>query len=114
LPVTQKEEVEVKRMVQDEFSDAPAMIRVAACESRYRQFKDDGSLLYNLQGSSAVGVFQIMESIHYDNAVELGYDIHSVEGNIGYARHLYDTDGIGHWNASRHCWQTNKIAQKAP
>jgi hypothetical protein len=83
---------------------APALVGIARCESRFRQFEADGSPLYNKQGSSAVGVMQIMSSVHDRRAKDLGYDIKTLEGNVGYAEVLYNEQGRQPWKASASCW----------
>lgn len=94
----------VKKMVHTKFASTPVLIKIARCESGISQYKPDGSLLYNEKGSSAVGIMQIMSSVHQRAAQKLGYDITTPEGNIGYAKHLYKTQGTTPWNASKKCW----------
>lgn len=99
------EQLEVINLIEQEFGENHELLtKVARCESHWYQHKPDGSLLYNWEGSSAVGVFQIMESIHREKALGLGYDVRTIEGNIGFAKYLFEKDGIGHWNASKDCW----------
>lgn len=94
----------VEEYVREQFKDAPVMIDIARCESRFRQFDSHGKVLKN-PTSSAMGVFQIMASLHAEGAKKnLGHDIYSLEGNAAYARHLYEKQGTKPWNASKHCW----------
>lgn len=37
-------------------------------------------------------------------AEKLGYDIFDKEGNIKFAKWLYEKDGLSHWSASKNCW----------
>jgi hypothetical protein len=93
--------------VRQVFADAPVMIEVAKCESHLKHFDEDRKVIKNHAGSSAVGVFQIMASIHAEDAKKMGYDIMTVEGNVQYARHLYETSGTKPWEAdkaSSGCW----------
>lgn len=83
------------------------MIEIARCESGFKQYETDGSALRNRQGSSAIGTFQIMRSYHEIPARNLGWDIHTLEGNMAYAMYLYKTEGTRPWDASKHCWNTN-------
>src|SRR3989338_10863776 len=53
----------VEEYVREYFQDAPVMIDIARCESRFRQLAADGSVLKNPH-STAMGAFQIMASIH--------------------------------------------------
>jgi len=58
---------------------------------------------------------QINEKYHLDEAKKLGIDIYTVEGNMEFARILYDKFGTEPWNASSACWgssKTNDLAVK--
>jgi hypothetical protein len=101
MPVSQT----VEGYVREYFADIPEMIAVAECESRFRQFDKDGKVIKN-PGSTAIGVMQIMASLHTEPAQKLGLDITTVEGNLGYARYLYEKQGIRPWNASKKCWES--------
>jgi hypothetical protein len=95
----------VEQYVREYFKDAPVMAEIARCESRFRQYDSAGRVLRNEQGSSAMGVFQIMASIHAASAKKnLGFDIYTLEGNAAYARYLYERSGTRDWNASKACW----------
>ncbi len=102
----------VEEYVREYFADAPVMIAIAECESQFRQYDKDGKILKN-PTSTAIGVFQIMASIHQDSAdTELGLDITNVQGNAGYARHLYEKQGTTPWNASKACWGKSEAGKK--
>src|SRR3989344_8556163 len=101
----------VEEYVRDYFADEPVMIAIAECESQFRQSDKNGKLLKN-STSSAIGVFQIMSSIHAGNAQKnLGIDITTIEGNAAYARYLYEESGTKHWNASKVCWGKTEEAK---
>jgi hypothetical protein len=104
----------VEEYVREYFKDEPVMIDIARCESRFRQLDSNGQVLRNEQGSSAIGVFQIMASIHADAADRnLGLNIYDLQGNAAYARYLYDTYGTSPWNASKSCWgKSQRVAAK--
>lgn len=94
----------VEEYVREYFKDAPVMVDIARCESRFRQFDSAGKVLKNPH-STAMGAFQIMASLHAGAADRnLGLDIYSLEGNAAYARYLYQTQGTAPWNASKACW----------
>ncbi len=93
----------VEAEVREYFQDAPVMIQIARCESSFNQYDRNGNVLKNPH-STAKGAFQIMESLHTAKAANLGYDILTLEGNMGYARYLYNQQGTTPWNASKHCW----------
>lgn len=100
MPATQT----VEEYVRAEFADAPVMIDIARCESRFRQLDSSGKVLKN-PTSSAMGVFQVMASLHAGPAMDnLGYNIYTLQGNVAYARYLYEKNGTRDWNASKHCW----------
>jgi hypothetical protein len=94
-------ESEVRRY----FADIPVMIEIARCESNFRQFSDNGAVLRGGTGDGMIGVFQFFESIHGIPASRLGYDISTLDGNLEYARHLYETEGTTPWNNARTCWE---------
>lgn len=108
--VTMPASQSVEEYVREYFKDAPVMIDIARCESKFRQFDSKGNILRNEQGSSAVGVFQIMASIHASSADKnLGLNIYDLEGNAAYARYLYEKNGTRDWNASKSCWGKSQI-----
>jgi len=101
----------VQEYVETYFADEPVMIEIASCESHFTQFGKDGQVVKN-PNSSAVGVFQIMSSIHSTFADhKLGLDIYTIQGNLAYAKYLYDQSGTAPWNASKSCWGKTKAAQ---
>lgn len=105
VPATQS----VEEYVREYFKDAPVMIDIARCESRFRQFDSAGKVLKN-PTSTAMGAFQIMASLHAKNAENLlGVSIYDLEGNAAYARYLYEKNGTRDWNASKHCWGKSQI-----
>ncbi|MBC7981606.1 hypothetical protein H7X65_00850 [Candidatus Parcubacteria bacterium] len=86
------------------FSDAPIMQKIAYCESRNRQYSKDGSTLRGVVNSRDVGIFQVNEKYHLSDSKKMGIDIHTVDGNLEYARHLYESQGTQPWSSSRPCW----------
>lgn len=87
-----------------EFGSEHIMLHIASCESRYRQFDKDGSVLRGRVNPKDVGVFQINEYYHLTTAQKLGIDIYSLQGNIKYAKILYDRNGTRDWKASQPGW----------
>lgn len=94
------------------FQDAPIMVRVAKCESTLAHYDKDGRVKKNPR-SSAHGLFQILAKTHGPSAQKRNLDIMTIEGNIRYARVLYNERGLSPWNASRACWGGNAIKAKA-
>lgn len=89
------------------FADTPIMVAVAKCESGFRQYDDVGNPLYGGTGGM-VGVFQEAAAIHGDAAKAMGLDINTLDGNLAYARYLYETSGLTPWLASASCWSPIK------
>jgi hypothetical protein len=94
----------VKRFVNDYFADTPILAHIAACESRYRQLDKSGNVIRGEQNSSDVGVMQINEYYHLETAKKMGLDIYTIEGNVAYAKYLYDKEGAKPWMSSSPCW----------
>lgn len=86
------------------FEDAPILAEIAFCESRFRQYDENGNVLRGVVNSQDVGVLQINEKYHLDTAQKLGLNIYTLEGNMAYAKYLYDTQGTRPWNHSSPCW----------
>ncbi len=93
-----------KQIVTEYFADTPIMIDIARCESEFRQTDGNGNLLRGVVNRSDVGVMQINEYYHLKDSKKLGLDIHTIEGNMAYARHLYEKQGARPWIASSACW----------
>ncbi len=94
------------------FADIPTMAGIAKCESGYRQFDGSGAVLFD-PSYSMIGVFQI-NSTHLPESLTMGKDIMTLEGNIQYARHLYEVNGIDPWMSSFNCWGVNKTGAASP
>jgi len=104
---------EIESKVKLHFSDAPIMRKIAYCESRNRQFDKDGSVIRGVVNSRDVGIFQINEKYHLSDSKKMGLNIHTVEGNLEYAKYLYEKQGTRPWNSSKPCWgNTEKLALK--
>lgn len=100
----------IRDLVEDTFGADHVMVDVARCESSFRQFDASGDVLEN-PDSGASGVYQLLPRVHEDIAEDFGYDIYTVEGNIGYAEDLYKADGLKPWSASSLCWDDGNIAE---
>lgn len=107
-------QIESEKRVREYFKDVPVMIEIARCESNFRQFTDAGNVLRGGDSGGMVGVFQFFESIHATPAKALGYDISTLEGNLGYAKHLYKEQNTVPWEPARSCWDVKPTVIKAP
>lgn len=95
----------VRLAVEHEFGTSSVMVLVAKCESHFRQFDADGKLLEGIEDPDDTGVFQINRRFgHTQDAQKLGINFETLEGNIQFARYLYDKNGLADWQASKHCW----------
>lgn len=93
-----------KKAVEEYFKDNPILVHIAFCESSFRQNGKDGEVLRGNVIAKDVGVMQINERFHAAQAEKLGYDIHTLEGNLGYAKWLYEKEGARPWMSSSKCW----------
>ncbi len=99
--------------VEEYFNDIPVMAKIAGCESKFRHFSKQGKVIRGEIVKEDVGVMQINETYHLETAQKLGYNIHSVNGNLTYARYLFQKEGTTPWLSSSKCWgKENHIARK--
>lgn len=98
---------DVEEYVREYFKDTPILADVARCESQFRQFGKDGYVLRGMVDKRDVGVMQINEGYHLETANKLNRDIYTIEGNLEYAKVLYQKFGLSPWKASSKCWAKN-------
>lgn len=103
---------QVRQAVVSNFSDVPIMIKVASCESGLRQYDSRGSVLRGVKHPPDSGVFQINKSAHRATAQRLGLDLDTTQGNVAFARYLYEKEGTAPWNSSRGCWGGRRLAHR--
>lgn len=101
---SQKLAVKVGESSLDEFP--PIMREVARCESNSRQFHENGEVVRGHYDNQDIGLFQISLRYHKERTEELGIDVFTKEGNIEYAKMLYEEQGTTPWNASKECWSS--------
>ena len=95
----------LKEYVQAYFAETPVLAEVARCESGFRQVDaKDGQVLRGVVNKADVGLMQINEAYHGEKAKSLGLDLETVDGNLAYAKYLYDKEGTKPWSASAKCW----------
>jgi len=100
----------IRDHVEDVFGNDHVMVDVARCESGFRQFYAGGGILINVE-SDAVGVYQLLDSWHNNIADNMGMDIYTVEGNVDYAKVLYEADGLKPWSPSSLCWDDGTLSE---
>lgn len=103
--------VGVESTVREYFADVPIMAEIAKCESHFRQFEKDGSIFRGRITDRDVGVMQVNEYYHLSASKRLGYDLHTIEGNMGYSRYLYNQEGTEPWISSSPCWMKSDVAK---
>jgi hypothetical protein len=86
------------------FSGYPVLKKICTCESGLNHFDKDGNVLRGNSNKDDIGICQINQYYHSEKPKELGLDIHTMEGNVAFAKYLYETEGTTPWNASRSCW----------
>jgi hypothetical protein len=104
----------VEAYLRKEFADTPILVDIARCESTFRQFHKDGSVVRGRVNSADVGVMQINLKYHGETAKKMGLDLNTVEDNAAFGKYLYSKYGSKPWSASSKCWSksTAAIAQK--
>ena len=92
---------------------ASALIPVVACESGFRQYRENGNLLRNPTVKDVVGIMQLREKFHPDPAVLSEYnsehgtnyrrndfDLEDPEENVDYGIILYKVEGLDPWDCA--------------
>jgi len=102
----------VEQYVREYFAGAPIMAEVARCESRFKQFDNDGSIHRGVVNNKDLGVMQVNEYYHGKTADKLGLDLYSIQGNVAYAKYLYEKEGTRPWASSSPCWSKSKVAKE--
>lgn len=98
MPIT------LESYVREYFIETPILAEIAKCESRFRQVGKDGEVLRGEVNNSDLGLLQVNEYYHGEKAQDLGFDLTTVNGNLAYAKYLYDKEGTQPWSASKKCW----------
>lgn len=94
----------VEAYVRKAYAGEPILVDIASCESSFRQFDVDGRAVRGEVNREDVGVMQINEHYHADEARKLGDDIYTLQGNVAFAKYLYDKYGTDPWSSSEACW----------
>jgi hypothetical protein len=94
----------VEQYVRAYFSDIPIMAEIAECESKFRHFDKIGNVLRGEENQRDVGVMQINEDFHLETALDRKIDLYTLDGNLSYARELYEKMGTDPWKHSKRCW----------
>jgi hypothetical protein len=97
---------ELEDKVKSYFKDDPILAEIARCESSFRQYDENGDVLRGKVNKSDLGLMQINEYYHGISAEKLGFDLETPEGNMAYAKYLYEREGGQPWKASSNCWKS--------
>ncbi|OHA89838.1 MAG: hypothetical protein A2832_00930 [Candidatus Zambryskibacteria bacterium RIFCSPHIGHO2_01_FULL_44_22b] len=101
-PITDPENVE--KFLKDYFADIPLLAKIAECESTNRQYNSKGVVLRGKKNTYDRGVMQINILYHQEKAEEMELDLHDIDDNVAFARHLYEKFGAKPWMSSSACW----------
>lgn len=89
----------------------PQLKRICSCESAFggpnnepRQFDSNGAMIVGKPNPADWGACQINSTLWQKISMQLGYDIKTYAGNIGFAKWLYDKKGSNPWLWSSGCW----------
>jgi hypothetical protein len=102
--------ITLEAYVREYFADEPILVEIAKCESTFRHFDKDGSVLRGKINKSDIGIMQINEFYHGNQAKELGLDLYSLEGNLIFAKYLYEKYGVQPWQSSASCWKKSETS----
>ena len=105
--------IQMEAYLRKEYADTPILVEVARCESEFRQFDKDGKIVHGRANPADVGVMQINEFYHADTARAMGLNLHTVEGNVAFAKYLYGKYGSSPWSASQPCWSKARVGDLA-
>lgn len=105
--------IDMESYLREEYANTPVLVEIARCESEFRQFDKNGKLIRGRANAADVGVMQINEFYHANTARNMGIDIHTVEGNVAFAKYLYNKYGSSPWSASQPCWSKAKSGDLA-
>ena len=84
------------------FRELPIALQIISfCESGAKQYDKKGRIIKG--PLKEIGIFQI-HPIHFNRAFKEGFDIFSPTGNMAFALHLYNRNGLNDWLASKKCW----------
>jgi hypothetical protein len=94
----------VRDLVKKTFANAPKMVKIGECESNFRHYAKDGTVLKGKKNPKDTGVMQINRTANEQTARNMGLDVFKLEDNLKFALYLYKTQGTKPWNPSRTCW----------
>ncbi len=110
---TTRDPAVMEKYLRQVYSNDPILVEIARCESNFKHYDKEGKVVKGRIDNADIGVMQINERYHGDTASKLGLDIHTITGNVAYAKYLYAKEGSKPWSASEKCWSVgNTLAKK--
>ena len=102
-------EITRNRQVMEDMGLSPRLIAIIMCESGGIHFNVDGTVLRGKLDPDDTGIAQINVRYHLQKSRNLGFDIYTLEGNLGYAVYLFEHEGDRPWNSSSQCWVRSPV-----
>ena len=99
VPIEILKNIEAIQRYWPEPSKQMEIVRIFNCESGLRQYDKNGKVITSHTFDK--GISQINVPLHGKRAKELGHKLDTLEGSLGYARTLYDEEGVNPWVCSR-------------
>lgn len=78
--------------------NVPLVFNLIECESSF----NPNAMHTNKNDTADIGLFQI-NSVHWERAKKLGYDVKKPVDNILFGFYLLSTEGLKPWNSSKKC-----------
>ncbi len=100
--------ITLETYVREYFVETPVLAEIAKCESRFTHLSKSGKVLRGELTAEDVGVMQINEFYHDARAEKLGFNLHTLDGNLAYAKWLYAKEGTVPWTSSAKCWKRSE------
>ena len=97
----------MEKYLRQVYTNDPILVEIARCESNFKQYDKEGKVIKGRVDNADIGVMQINERYHGETASKLGLDLHTITGNVAYAKYLYAKEGTKPWSASKNCWSAN-------
>lgn len=91
--------------VREYFEDTPILAEIAKCESKFRHVGKKGDVMRGMIDRDDIGVMQINTYFHGETAQKMGLDLKTLNGNLAYAKALYEKEGTVPWKSSSECWE---------
>lgn len=95
----------VEASVRAYFKDTPILAEIARCESEFKHIGRSGNIIRGRVNKGDLGVMQINKYYHAEDAEKVGLDLMTLQGNMAFAKRLYDRYGTSPWQSSSDCWQ---------